>query len=86
MWCAAGQDTQQLSSSGSKGMTRCSFGHPDAVLRLGCLADLNPPPCMTLAHQHHPRCPRRYVLVSGKKALGDAGLAWEGDEIKVGVC
>jgi 3-oxoacyl-(acyl-carrier-protein) synthase len=25
----------------------------------------------------------KYVLVSGKKALGDAGLAWQGDDIKV---
>lgn len=25
----------------------------------------------------------KFVLVSGKKALGDAGLAWDGDDIKV---
>lgn len=25
----------------------------------------------------------KYVLVSGKKALGDAGLDWQGDAIKV---
>ena len=24
----------------------------------------------------------RYVLVAGKKALGDAGLAWDGPEIR----
>jgi len=25
----------------------------------------------------------KYVLVSGKKALADAGLDWQGDDIKV---
>jgi 3-oxoacyl-(acyl-carrier-protein) synthase len=28
----------------------------------------------------------KFVLVSGKKALADAGLDWQGDDIKVGGC
>jgi 3-oxoacyl-(acyl-carrier-protein) synthase len=28
----------------------------------------------------------KFVLVSGKKALADAGLDWQGQDIKVGCC